>query len=185
MNVAAPVAQASAPPVRAAAPPQAPVAAAPAAAPVPAPATAVAIADAPELDARIEGCWTATVAAVNSRKRMIGAFLEQSRLMGCTATHLVLAMDDMHRSVLNDGEIRQMMREELARAFGKPLDIRIEALAPGDAPKRATEKDVKPMIDRAIAFFDGEIIEKDPNRPVARAPERGKEFWRNRKGSGE
>ena len=90
---------------------------------------------------------------------MLGAFLEDSPLRGVDAAHVVVAMDDMKRSVATDPEMQQVVREALLAAFGRPLELRIVPLAAGEQPRRATPQDVKPMIDRAIAFFDGEVME--------------------------
>jgi DNA polymerase-3 subunit gamma/tau len=166
-------------PARATAPtpvPAAPVAARPVATPVRGPAayvgaTAVAtatLADAAiERDDRADGCWRDLVAGINGRKRMLGAFLEESRFVGCTPDTLVIAMDDMHRAVVEDKENRSIIAEELHRAFGRALDVRcVAADAPGAPPKPSAE-DVKAMTERAIAWFHGEAV-----TPANRRPER-------------
>ncbi len=147
-------------------PPQASGApAAPATAPVAAsaaPATATATIEEP---ARVDDLapaarWEAVVAGVNGKKRMLGAFLQACRFTGVTATHLVLEMDDLHRAVVDEKENRAIIAAEVARAFGRPLLVQCMALA-GGAPAPPGEEDVKPMIDRAIEWFAGDVI--DPN----------------------
>ncbi len=152
--------------------PSAPAAAArerwsPPAGPASAPAAPEAIAttsapgeDAIELDALTESRWKLTLTAVNGRKRMLGAFLEESRLVGLAGGSLVLAMDDLHRAVVDVAEHRAIVCEELANAFGEPLQLRCAPLAAGSAPRRTTLADVQPNIDRAIARFDGEMIDR-------------------------
>jgi DNA polymerase-3 subunit gamma/tau len=152
-------------PVRTAAP--APAAAPPrAAAPAPAPsapppvATLDAAPDDVQLDAEVEANWRTTIAGVNGRKRMLGAFLEESRLAGVSGGALVLAMDDLHRSVVNAPEHRAIVADELKVAFGRALELKCVALEEGQKSKPATAEDVKPMIDRAIQFFDAEVLER-------------------------
>jgi hypothetical protein len=113
-----------------------------------------------ELDGTIEARWKMTMTAVNGRKRMLGAFLEESRLLGVAGGAIVLAMDDLHRAVIDAGEHRAIVREELVKVFGQALDLKCTTLAPGQAPRPPVVDDVKPLIDRAIEFFDGEILDR-------------------------
>ena len=112
----------------------------------------------PTADGSLAACWEATIAAVNAKKRMLGAFLSACRLSGATATHLVLEMDDLHRAVVDEKENRAIIAAEVARTFGRPLTIQCIALA-GGPPAPPTAEDVQPMIDRAIAWFEGEVIQ--------------------------
>jgi hypothetical protein len=89
---------------------------------------------------------------------MLGAFLQACRLDAVTGTHLALAMDDLHRAVVDEKENRAIITREVGHAFGRPLVVRCLALA-GGAPPRPTAQDVEPLIDRAIAWCEGEIIE--------------------------
>jgi len=136
----------------------APIASAPAMAS--APATATAVAEATQMDGTIEEQWKRTILAVNGRKRMLGAFLEESRLLGVTGDALLLGMDDLHRAVVDVSEHRTIVREELTRVFGRVIEVRCTPLTAGEAPRRPSVDDVKPMIDRAIEFFDGEILDR-------------------------
>ncbi len=147
---------------RAAAPPAAPRAEAPAPrASAPAAPVATAVADeAPVLDELVEERWRATIVAVNGRKRMLGAFLEESRLAGVSGDSLLLAMDDLHRAVVDASEHRSLVREELLRAFGRPLELKCTPLDGAERPRVPSAADVKPLIDRAIEFFDGEVLER-------------------------
>ena len=172
-RAAAPTARVPQPP---AAQPAASAAARPAARPTPpttasAPSPARAAADpvAPaavleaeiELNDTIETHWRTAVAAVNAKKRMIGAFLEESRFKGIAGNRALLAMDTLHRAVVDVPENHAMVNEELQRAFGRPLELRCVALKPDDLAKRPSAADVQPRIDRAIEFFDGEVIDRD------------------------
>ena len=127
-------------------------------------ATTTAIATEPELDDAITASWQATIAAVSGRKRMLGAFLEETRLVGVAGGTLVLAMDDLHRSVVDAPEARAMVVEELTRSFGRTLGLRCgPGAAPNTPEQRAAKADsLKPIIDRAMEVFDGEVIER-PN----------------------
>ena len=110
--------------------------------------------------------WQATIAGVNEKKRMLGAFLQACRFDGAAEAHLVLAMDDLHRAVVDEKENRAIIAGEVARAFGRPLVVRCVPLE-GGPPARPAATDVEPLIDRAIAWFEGEVVE-----PKARPPAR-------------
>jgi DNA polymerase-3 subunit gamma/tau len=138
------------PPARAEAPP----------AMAPAARTAVADATDPVLEAADEAQWKQAIGLVNGRKRMLGAFLEESRFLGLAGDAVVLGMDDLHRAVVDVAEHRAMVCEELSRVFGRALDLRCVSLPEGAAPRRLTTDDVKPMIDRAIQLFDGEVVDR-------------------------
>ena len=90
---------------------------------------------------------------------MLGAFLEEIRLVGVAGETIVLAMDDLHRSVIDSPEHRSIVQDELRRAFGRALALR--CTAPEAAAQRAAgPKDVGPMIERVIEMFDGEVIDR-------------------------
>jgi DNA polymerase-3 subunit gamma/tau len=123
--------------------------------------TPAAIADDVTLDDGVASAWKQTIARVNERKRMLGAFLEEIRLVGVAGDALVLAMDDLHRSVIDSSEHRPIVHEELARAFGRPIEFRCTAGEPVTPAQRAAQADsLKPMIDRAMEVFDGEVIDR-------------------------
>jgi DNA polymerase-3 subunit gamma/tau len=112
-----------------------------------------------ERDEAIEECWRETVRGVNGSKRMLGAFLEESLFMGVAGEWLVLAMDDLHRTVVEEKENRALLAAEVARAFGRPLALR--CVPPGrEAPARPTVADMRPLVDQAIAWFQGDVIER-------------------------
>jgi DNA polymerase III subunit gamma/tau len=175
-SAAAPAPRASMSAPAAAAPaPRAPISAPPAAAPAmraplggppaaaPSAPAAVATVDAeeqPGLDAADEACWRAMLVSVNGRKRLLGAFLEESRFRGVTATALVLGMDDLHRAVIEEQENRALLDEEARRAFGRPLALRCAGLADAERPRRPGDADVRPMVARALEWFQGEAIER-------------------------
>jgi hypothetical protein len=148
----------------------APVAAAPFVAPAVATATATAepASAALERDQASEGCWRAVIEGINARKRMLGAFLEEIRFLGVGGGVAVVAMDDLHRNVIEEKDNRALVMEELARAFGRPLGLRCApasaaaGIAPATAPPAA--KDVTPLIDQAIAWFQGDVIERRSER---------------------
>ena len=120
-----------------------------------------AVADDVALDEGVASAWKQTIARVNERKRMLGAFLEEIRLVGVAGGALVLAMDDLHRSVIDSSEHRPIVHEELARAFGRPIEFRCTAGEPVTPAQRAAQAaDLKPMIDRAMEVFDGEVIDR-------------------------
>ncbi len=147
--------------------------AAPTAAPAAEPSTATATVprdEAPVADAQSTGCWQQALAAVNGRKRMLGAFLEDCRFLGATADVVLVAMDDLHRAVVEEKDNRQMLVDELRRSFGRLVEVRCMPLADaGLEPRRpAQAADVAPLIERAIDFFQGDIIERRPGRTQER-----------------
>ncbi len=157
----APVAPARAP-VAPVAAPSMPVTAA-RAAPAPAATAGTAVAELPiARDAEIDACWRGALEAINRRKRMLGAFLEESRFLGVAGNGLVIAMDDLHRAVVEEKETRALLLAEAAGTFGRPLELRCVPLdqAPAaPAPEPPTTTDLEPMIHRTIAWFDGDVID--------------------------
>jgi DNA polymerase-3 subunit gamma/tau len=138
-------------------------AAAPAAtATAPAPAVALATAEDPE-----SALWVRAVESVGKRKRMLGAFLEACRFLGLEADAVTLAMDDLHRAVIEEKDNRALTLEELARVYGRPLTLRCVALDAERAAPAPRNEDLNPMIDNAIRWFEGDIIER-PARPAER-----------------
>src|SRR5258705_6705129 len=104
--------------------------------------------------------WLALVETVNEKKPLLGAFLHGSRFVGIENECLVVAMDDLHRAVVDEKDNRALIALEVPRLFGRPLGIR--CVAPGDGQpirRRPTDEDVRPAIERAIQWFDGEVIE--------------------------
>ncbi len=122
-----------------------------------APAIAVADDEAPRLDAEIEGRWQRVVEAINAQKRMLGAFLQESQLVGATPEALVLGMDALHRSVIDERDNRALVERVVAESFGTPLALRCEVAT--QAPPRPRAADLKPLVDRAIAWFEGDVIQ--------------------------
>ena len=111
-------------------------------------------------DDAVEAGWHRAVAGINGRKRMLGAFLEESTMLGLAGDTLVLSMDELHRAVVEEAGNRSMLVEEVTRAYGRALVVRCTAaIAP--PPRPVLDSDVKPMIDRAIAWFDGDVIDRD------------------------
>jgi hypothetical protein len=143
-----------------------------AARPAPAPAAAaeaVGIAEEPlAVDPDAERCWHAVIAGLNARKRVLGAFLEESRFAGIAGDALVLQLDDLHRAVVEEKENRALIADEVRRAFGRPLALRCTATETAAAPRRPTLDEVKPMIDQAIAWFQGEVVERRVRNGEAR-----------------
>ena len=115
------------------------------------------------LDEATQARWRAVIAAINPRKRMLGAFLEESRLLGLDGERLVVAMDDLHRAVIEEKENRAMVVEEIQRAFGAASRLRCAPLAEaGIAPPAPV--DYRPAVERATAWFQGDPIERPAPR---------------------
>ena len=111
-------------------------------------------------DEVIEQSWRDTLRGVNGTKRMLGAFLEESVFLGLAEETLVLAMDDLHRTVVEEKENRALLAAEVRRVFGRSLALR--CVAPGrEAQQRPAVADVRPLVDQAIAWFQGDVIERN------------------------
>ncbi len=120
-----------------------------------------AIATATEAEPGDEANWLRAIEAVGKRKAMLGAFLEACRFVGLSDGRVSLAMDDLHRSVIGgDKENRAIAIEELTRAFGRAVELDCLPLDGEAAPLRPAADDVKPMIEEAIRWFEGDIIER-------------------------
>ncbi len=139
-------------------PPPPAVAAAPVAVAAVAAATAMLVV---EVDAGVEAAWQQTLEAVSGRKKLLGAFLRESRLVGLSGPAVIVAMDDLHRAVVDEKENRQIVAEELRLGFGRALEMQCVPLDAAElAQRRPTQESVKPMIDKAIEWFEGDIIER-------------------------
>lgn len=114
------------------------------------------------LDEAGEAAWKSAMASTNTRKRMLGAFLEEVSFVGVSGDVVVLAMDGLHRAVVDSGEHRPVMLEELSRAFGRTMDLRcVEGEARSITRRNtAAATDLQPIIDRAMQVFDGELIDR-------------------------
>ena len=106
----------------------------------------------------------ATLAGLNARKRMLGAFLEESHFVGLAGETLVVAMDHVHSMVVKEKENLALVTEEAQRAFGRALELRCVPLEASQQRRRPALEDVAPMVERAIEFFQGEVIEPKSRR---------------------
>ena len=111
-----------------------------------------------ERDEAVGRRWREALEAVNGSKRMLGAFLEECHFLGLAGETLVLAMDDLHRAVVEESENRAILAAEVRRAFGRSLALRFVPPVP-EAPRRPAPEDVRPLVDQAIAWFQGDVIE--------------------------
>ncbi len=122
----------------------------------------------PQLDAETTRRWEAAIEAVNAQKRMLGAFLQEGRFLGVTTRGLLLAMDDLHRSVVDERTNRALVEEQASAAFGRPLALQCLPLDAGDWPREPRGADVRPLVERAIQWFEGDLIQQ-PGRGAARS----------------
>jgi hypothetical protein len=70
------------------------------------------------------GLWERVVAEVKERKLMVGVFLAESRRAGWEGSALCLSADEVHRSLLEARENKELLGEIMARVYGRPLSIR-------------------------------------------------------------
>jgi hypothetical protein len=124
--------------------------------------------DLPVLDAETLERWERVMEAVNARKRMLGAFLQESRFMGVSRGAIVIAMDDLHRSVVDERTNRELVESEAAAVFGRRLTLRCAMPGPEGGPRVRKEAEVRPLVERAIRWFDGDPVQK-PGREAPRS----------------
>jgi len=124
--------------------------------------------DAPLLDPGTLERWERVMEAVNARKRMLGAFLQESRFMGVTHAAIVIAMDDLHRSVVDERTNRELVESEATAVFGRRLMLRCAVQSPEHGPRVRKEAEVRPLVERAILWFDGDPVQK-PGREAPRS----------------
>jgi hypothetical protein len=118
----------------------------------------------PVLDGEALQRWEATVQGVNGKKRMLGAFLQESRFLGVTTRAVFLAADDLHRSVVDEQGNRALVEEQLVQVFGRAVALQVVPLVADDAA--SPKPDVRPMVERAKQWFDGDLI----GRPKTETP---------------
>jgi DNA polymerase III subunit gamma/tau len=111
-----------------------------------------------ERDEAADRQWREALGRVNGTKRMLGAFLEECQFLGLAGESLVLGMDDLHRAVVEESENRAILAAEVRQAFGRSLTLRCVPAGLG-APRRPAAEDVRPLVDQAIAWFQGDVIE--------------------------
>lgn len=125
--------------------------------------------------------WAQVIQNINSRKRMLGAFLEESRFGGMNGAEVLLETDDLHANVIDEKENRALVIEALRSVFG--VNVAFRCVRPGRPLARppATNADVRPMIEEAIRFFDGVPIDVEASRTDSQrtGPPRG--GWGGRK----
>ena len=110
----------------------------------------------PVLDGETLQRWEAAVQGVNGKKRMLGAFLQESRFLGVTSRAAFLAADDLHRSVIDERDNRGLVETQMLEAFGRPVALQVVALVADDAAP--AKPDVGPLVERAKQWFDGDLI---------------------------
>ena len=118
----------------------------------------------------MEQCWRQAIAGTNARKRLLGAFVEESRFLGRTPAGLVLATDDLHRAVIEEKENRALLADEVRRAFGEALPVVCVPLAGPPLAEKPSIESTREMVQRAVAWFEGESI-----APAQRGAERNRE----------
>jgi len=121
-------------------------------------AEAVAVADAalaltPDTAER----WRAAVQSIRERKRLLGAFLDECHCLGRSGGAIVVAMDDLHRAVVDEKENRAIVAEALQRAFGDGVALQCAPLvAAGPQALPPTPEQTQAMVTKALDWFAGE-----------------------------
>jgi hypothetical protein len=62
--------------------------------------------------------------------------------------------------VVEEKENRTLLGAEVSRAFGRPLTLR--CVPPDRETAKGPPPDVRPLVDQAIAWFQGDVIERAP-----------------------
>ncbi|HKA23652.1 MAG TPA: hypothetical protein VKF80_01590, partial [Candidatus Eisenbacteria bacterium] len=123
------------------------------------------------------GLWERVVNEVKDRKLMVGVFLAESRRAGWDGTTLRLAADEVHRSLLEARENRELLGEVMARVYGRPLSLRfLDGVAPPAAPESAPRVMVAASVEEPPALAEEEVsvatatVESAPSEAVPTAP---------------
>ena len=125
-----------------------------AAAPAPAAETATALADEPlDQGAEVQAKWRDALASINQRKRLLGAFLEESTFLGAGGGRIVVCMDDLHRAVVEEKDNRTIVADEVRRVFGEVTLHCAPLGAAGPLPERPSEEQTEAMVAKALAWF--------------------------------
>ena len=119
---------------------------------------ALGVADAPlEQGADILDRWRAAIAAIHERKRLLGAFLEECHFLGRAGDRLIVAMDDLHRAVVEEKENRLIVVDALRLGFGPGVALQCVPLdAAGPAAQRPSAEQTQAMVAMALEWFGGE-----------------------------
>jgi hypothetical protein len=123
------------------------------------------------------GLWERVVTEVKDRKLMVGVFLAESRRAGWDGTSLRLAADEVHRSLLEARENRELLGEVMARVYGRPLAIRfLDQVAAPAAPEPAprvvvAEAATEPAREMSAATATLEAVAEPLAAPVPSALE--------------
>jgi hypothetical protein len=117
------------------------------------------------------GLWERVVSEVKDRKLMVGVFLAESRRAGWDGAALQLAADEVHRSLLEARENRELLGEVMARVYGRPLSVRfLDGVAVPSAPAPAPRIVVaEPAAEQSAESVDEAIAEPEPEVSVASA----------------
>ena len=98
------------------------------------------------------GRWEDVVSQIKERKLMVGVFLAESRRTGWDGTTLLLAADEVHRSLLEARENREMLGQVMARVYERPLTVRF--LDAADAPPPPAVAAPEPRVTLAEPEID-------------------------------
>ena len=116
--------------------------------------TTTALADEPlDQSAEVQAKWREALASINQRKRLLGAFLEESTFLGAGGGRVVVCMDDLHRAVVEEKDNRTIVADEVRRVFGEVTLHCAPLGAAGPLPERPSEEQTEAMVAKALAWF--------------------------------
>ncbi|HEV8481632.1 MAG TPA: DNA polymerase III subunit gamma/tau [Candidatus Eisenbacteria bacterium] len=140
---------------------------APPAAPAPKPAEAPLPINHTDSDWDAPGLWERVVSEVKDRKIMVGVFLAESRRAGWEESTLRLAADEVHKSLLEARENRELLGEVMARVYGRPLSVRFvdAAIAPAEREPGPRVVVAEPESEREKASAPAARIESVVDSP--------------------
>ena len=118
-----------------------------------------------------EVLWGEVVARVKERKIMTGVFLAESRQLGWEGNTLLLGADEVHRSLLEAKENRELLLEIARKVFGRPVLLKFveKRLAPSAPPPATRVSVVAPRATAADPAPEEEIEIEDASPPVETA----------------
>ena len=122
-----------------------------------------------------EARWAEVVRRVKERKIMVGVFLGESRHVGWQGSVIQLAADEIHRSLLEGQENRELLATTMSDVYGREVRVRFvheEATRTASeerASRQSTEEIEAP--DAAKKEAPGEVAAE---QAIAPSPANGK-----------
>jgi DNA polymerase III gamma/tau subunit len=114
-----------------------------------------------EFDDASDPQWEQVLQEVKDKKVMVGVFLEESQRVGWDGAVLKIAADEVHRSILESPDNRDLLLKVLARVYEKKVMVRFQDLAPEDRKRRARSAAAASPPNRGAGAQPGKASQPD------------------------